>query len=240
MKHLKTIAITFSLLACISFTSTAQRFLGAISAGMNLTQVDGDEVYGYNKIGFNGGPSVIFPFGKNRKWSVTMELLYSQNGSYRKGQYANDSTNNDSLQYYDGYRLTLNYVQIPLIVHFTDKNFIAGGLGLQYGQLLSFGEWEDHNDARGLHKNSPDTLKINTTDLQILADVRLRIVKRLWLNLRYSYSILPIRTRPFENPFTLTKWTRKQYNNVLTLRLVYIFNESSPKKTERNPDESQN
>ncbi|HSN50384.1 MAG TPA: porin family protein [Bacteroidales bacterium] len=234
MKYLKIFTISFSLLVCFSFTSTAQRFLGAVSAGMNLTQVDGEEVIGFKKVGFNGGPSVIFPFGKNKKWSVTMELLYSQNGSYRKEQYLND-TIFDSTEYYDGYRLTLNYIQIPLIVHFTDKNFIAGGLGVQYGRLMSFKEYEDKNDPRGLHRT--DSLKFNTSDIQILADFRLRVYKRLWFNLRYSYSILPIRIKTFENPFTLSTWTRKQYNNVLTFRVVYIFNESNPKKIDPNSEQ---
>ena len=68
----------------------SQRILGAFSAGMNMTQVDGDEIYGYHHYGFNIGPSVLFPFTKNKKWSVTLELLFSQAGSYEK--YANVDT----------------------------------------------------------------------------------------------------------------------------------------------------
>ena len=56
----------------------AQRILGGISIGMNLCQVDGDQFYGFNKVGLNFGPMVILPFGKNKSWSVSMELLYSQ------------------------------------------------------------------------------------------------------------------------------------------------------------------
>ena len=48
----------------------AQHFLGALSMGINLTQVDGDLFYGYYKIGLNVGPMVAVPFGKNKNWSV--------------------------------------------------------------------------------------------------------------------------------------------------------------------------
>jgi hypothetical protein len=194
---------------------------------MNLSQVDGDEKYGFKKAGLNIGPSVIIPFGKDKKWSVTMELLFSQLGSRQKEQYVNDSiADTTTSEYYDGYKLKLTYVQIPVMVHFKDKNIIAGGVGLLYGQLIDAQEWEDYNDLRGFFKTetnlrSPYTL----SDLQAIVDIRLRLYQRLWFNFRYSYSILNLRTRDFVNPIYKTVETRKQYNNVITLRLTYIFNE---------------
>jgi hypothetical protein len=207
-------------------TTHAQRILGALSAGINLSQVDGDEVYGFNKIGFNGGPSIIIPFGKNKNWSVTMEILFSMNGAYQKGEAYNpadttvvpDTTVPAS---YNGYKLNLNYVQVPLLVHYTDKKVISGGLGLQYGQLVGVKEWEDNTRVEGTTLKGPYSMM----DLQILADVRIRLWTKLWANIRYGYSILPIRTRDFTNITETKVWTRKQYNNVITLRLTWIFND---------------
>ncbi len=39
------------LLSALSPKLTAQRFLGAVMGGMNISQVDGDEVYGFHRIG---------------------------------------------------------------------------------------------------------------------------------------------------------------------------------------------
>ena len=211
----------------------AQRILGALSAGINLSQVDGDEVYGFNKIGFNGGPSIIIPFGKNKNWSVTMEILFSMNGAYQKGEAYNpaDTTVKPDTTVpasYNGYKLNLNYVQVPLLIHYTDKKVISGGLGLQYGQLVGVKEWEDGERIEGTSLKGPYTM----TDLQILADVRIRLWSKLWANIRYGYSILPIRTRDFTNVTETKVWTRKQYNNVITLRLTWIFND--PYKKARN------
>jgi len=113
------------------------------------------------------------------------------------------------------------------MVHFTDKNIIAGGAGLLYGQLVDAKEWEDYNDSLGLAQTSTSLRSPYTmSDLEILADVRVRLVKKLWLNVRYSYSIFPIRERTYVNPiYPDDTHTRKQYNNVITLRLTYIFNE---------------
>jgi hypothetical protein len=233
MKNKYSFLILLTLLfILISGHGYTQRILGAVSAGMNLSQVDGDEKYGFKKVGLNIGPSVIIPFGKNKKWSVTMEILFSQLGSKQREQYTNDSTAPmDSTGYYDGYKLKLNYVQIPVMVHFKDKNIIAGGVGFLYGQLVGAQEWEDYNDSRGMFKTtttlrSPYTL----SDIQAIVDIRLRLYQRLWLNFRYSYSVFPIRTRDFVNPIYQTVETRKQYNNVIALRLTYIFNEEINKR----------
>jgi len=218
----------------------SQHILGAVSAGINLSQVDGDEVYGFKKVGFNGGPSVIIPFGKDKKWSVTIELLYSQLGSRQKSVYGASDTIRDSTRagFYDGYRLSLNYVQVPVIVHFTDKRFIAGGLGFQYGQLVGVTEYEDYNDLRGFVR-SKTTLQgpYTRSDLQALADVRIRVYRGFWFNVRYSYSILPIRTREFVNPFFGNTWLREQYNNVITFRFTYIFNDILPDKNKKSKEQ---
>lgn len=228
----------FSFSLILSERSFSQHILGAVSAGINLSQVDGDEVYGFKKVGFNGGPSVIIPFGKDKKWSVTLELLFSQLGSRQKSVYPVSNTIDSARAgFYDGYRLSLNYVQIPVIVHFTDKRFLAGGLGFQYGQLVGVTEYEDYNDNRGFAR-STTTLQgpYTRADIQALADVRIRIYQGFWFNVRYSYSILPIRTREFVNPFFGNTWLRKQYNNVISLRLVYIFNDILPDKNKKSKE----
>jgi hypothetical protein len=229
--------VSFSLL--FSEQSFSQHILGAVSGGINLSQVDGDEVYGFKKVGFNGGPSVIIPFGKDKKWSVTLELLFSQMGSRQKSVYGASDTIQDSTRagFYDGYRLSLNYVQVPVIVHFTDKRKIAGGLGLLYGQLVGVTEYEDYNDNNGFVKtNTTMQGPYTKADLQGLVDVRFRLYMGFWFNVRYSYSFLPIRTREYENPFYHDTWQRKQYNNVISLRLVYIFNDILPDKNKKSKE----
>jgi hypothetical protein len=231
--------LTLSVSLILPQRTWSQHILGAVSAGINLSQVDGDEVYGFNRVGFNGGPSVIIPFGKDKKWSVTMELLYSMQGSRQKSEYAVTDTviRRDSLKFYDGYKLSLNYVQIPVIVHFTDKRRFAGGVGFLYGQLVGVTEYEDYNDPRGfVRTNTTLQSPYTMADIQVLADIRIRLYQKLWLNARYSYSMFSIRHREFENPFYHTTWTREQYNNVITLRLTYIFNDLLPDKNKKVKD----
>ena len=68
-------------------------------------------------------------------------------------------------------------------------------------------------------------------DFNICADLRVRLWEGLHAELRYQYSLRPLRTRMFYSDPALTQpnQIRQQYNNTITLRLVYIFNERRSK-----------
>lgn len=197
----------------------AQIIKGEAIVGMNLSQVDGDEVFGFKKVGANLGAGVMVPFGKRGRWDLSFETLFTQKGS-KQGQ-----------QYYDSlitgeYKLNLNYVEIPVMVMFTDKEFISFGMGLAWARLVGVTEYE--------HGQLVETTTLNSgtydkNDFSILADFRIRLYKSLKFNLRYQYSLLSIRTREFSDLAGNT-WTRDQYNNVITFRLIWVFNEEQSRK----------
>lgn len=75
-------------------------------------------------------------------------------------------------------------------------------------------------------------------DFCICADARVRIWEGIHAELRYQYSLMPIRTRLFykDTNETLLKTDdsrvqplQRQYNNSITLRVVYMFNEHRAK-----------
>jgi len=191
----------------------AQNIRGEFIGGFNLAQVDGDEVVGYRKIGFNGGFGAALPFSKN--WYVSVETIFNQKGAYKKYPL---NSNNLSLPYYN---LRLNYAEIPLLVHYNDKNQITAGLGLSYGRVVSMREIEHGNQIKWNSVSGP----YNTDDFNILVDFRLKAVWKLYFNFRYAYSVSKIRTRHFDN--SVNTWTRKQYNNLISFRLIFIFNEKT-------------
>ena len=75
-------------------------------------------------------------------------------------------------------------------------------------------------------------------DFNICADMRVRLWEGIHAELRYQYSLVPIRTRLFykDTNETLLKTDdsrvqplQRQYNNSITLRVVYLFNEHRSK-----------
>jgi hypothetical protein len=227
--------ILLLLLFALSPSLLAQRFKGAVMGGMNISQVDGDEVYGYHRVGGNIGLAAILPI---KKWDITLETDFNQKGAYQKAQYENwayqyDSNSMliDSTLYTGAYDLRLNYVEIPLMVHYTDKDRYTVGIGFSYGRLVSFSEIEHGGNVAPYS----DTVKFNKNDFDFLADLQIRVWKQLKFNIRFSYSLVPIRERTYYDVIYHLKepWTRKQYNNMITFRLVYVFNEKVPEKVIR-------
>jgi len=189
---------------------------GVLIAGMNLSQVDGDEVYGFNKIGLNAGFGGILPLG--HKFSLSVEILYNEKGSYRKIPPESDSIKN--LPYYS---LKLNYLTAPIMIHFQDRDTWTFGLGFSWGRLVGFKELE-HNKVQEWSR--PSITYKSKNDFSVIADIRFRVWKHLKLNVQYSYSLAKIRTKYFDpDPGRVDPWSRNQYNNVITVRLLYYLNE---------------
>lgn len=74
-------------------------------------------------------------------------------------------------------------------------------------------------------------------DFNICADLRFRLWEGIHAELRYQYSLRPIRYRMFyeDANLVLANQIRAQYNNTITLRMVYIFNEHRSKVNKEGP-----
>jgi hypothetical protein len=211
------VLILFSFCFWIPTELYAQRIQGAIIAGGNLSQVDGDEIFGFNKLGFNGGLGAVVPFGKNFQFSI--ETLFSQKGSYQGPQYEETDTAGNVTT--GEYKLNLDYLDVPVMVLYNDKDVITGGVGFSYSRLVRVREYEHGQQVETTTLNDGP---YNRNDFSVLADVRFRVFRQFKLNLRYTYSLAKIRTREYENLLGDT-WTRDQFNNTISLRLIYMINE---------------
>jgi len=210
------------LIPVLIFISLSQRLpaqiiKGEAIAGFNLSQVDGDMFYGFKKFGLNIGTGAMIPFGKN--WDVSIEILYNQKGARQNSKVY------DTICTYK-YKLRLNYAEVPVLIHYTDKDFITAGAGFSWGRLVGASEWENGIKTPTTVKNG--VYKIN--DFNIIGEVRIKIKGPLKFNVRYSYSLMPLREREFTNCDTNTKFTRQQYNNLISLRLLYMFGEQKSKE----------
>ncbi|MEG2071356.1 MAG: hypothetical protein RR034_08295, partial [Bacteroidales bacterium] len=131
-------------------------------------------------------------------------------------------------------KLNLDYVEIPLVFHYEDpKTGVAFGLGAAWGRLVY--AKEIYNGYRRTTDIRSKTYRTN--DWSAIADVKIRLYKGLKLNFRFQYSFVPIRKMTYTTLKTngnVETWERNQYNNVLTLRLIYSFNEKYTPNTKIN------
>lgn len=113
----------------------AQTFEAGAGVGFNMSQIDGDDLFGFRRIGASAGP--ILAINTARRWQVNTGILFSQLGSAR-GKY-------DTPSDYDNIRV--NFVEVPLVMRFKDwlgkdddGEYFRVGFegGLTYGRLINF------------------------------------------------------------------------------------------------------
>jgi hypothetical protein len=204
-------------------------FKGEIIAGLNLAQVDGDWCVGYNKPGAHLGAGVMFPFSfqKNREikpWAVSMEILFNQRGARRRNYSQGDDPSLAIAKVKMEYLLKLDYVSLPLMIHYNDRDrwMIAAGFG--YNRLI-----KQHETEYDIVQTHDTVALLRPNDFTVLADVRVRIWQQLKFGFRFEYSMFSLRERYFIGTYTRKEGIRKQYNHSLTFYFVYMLNE---KKTD--------
>lgn len=166
--------------------------------GFNASQVDGDNLAGFNKIGLNAGATAHINLDEH--WSVSFELLYSQKGS-------RSATNSSS-----NYKLTLNYAEVPVLINFNDKSRMMFHVGGAYGRLFSLTELI--NGIENL--NNDDAFEKSEISYILGATVLMGKTKHFGLNIRYQGSITSIGKSANPQVSGLT-------SRLISLRGMYYF-----------------
>jgi hypothetical protein len=194
--------VIFSVLVLISCALYAQDFNGGVLGGLSASEISGDRLTGPNKAGLYLGVFVNRYFSKRS--SIQMELDYIQKGSRE---------NPDSANAYESYLLRLNYIELP--VHykydFIDRASLETGLG--FGFLI-----HSYEEANGYEDVSGSDFK--TLDMSFNIGASYMFIENLWINVRYSNSILAV--RPHEGGQSY-KWNNGQYNEVLSFTIHYVI-----------------
>jgi len=193
----------FCILILLSPGLFSQGFDATIIAGFNASQIDGDDLAGYNKLGLHGGLKVGYLI--KPKLHLATELLYSQRGSSSRVSFGSPI---------EEVSINLNYFEIPVTVSFLDwyveDSFhkVRADFGLSYGYLFQASSQNSFFED--------DVEQFSNNDLSFLAGIGYRFNKKLGINLRYTRSIIPV----FNNPDVLV---RALYGYFVTFRLEYYL-----------------
>ena len=189
-------------------------FSGGLVAGVNCAQVDGDYFAGYYKFGLNAGPIVYAQIAKRVAFS--MELLYSQKGS--KSNIPTPSITLPDVLILK-YGINTNYVELPIMINYYDKHKSNIGIGFSYNRLINSNETlqvDSANTVKNINLNNNYPFLPNTFDF--LAGINLHLWKGFYGNIRFQYSITPIRT---DIPPNYAR--AEQYNNLWVVRIMYLL-----------------
>ena len=191
------------------FIENQHTFYTGVVGGVNLAQVDGDNFAGYYKAALNIGGIGYMKVA--RRVSLSWEILYSQKGS--KSDQVKYSGIDSVL--ITNYTIDLKYAEIPVMINVFDKMKSHLCMGFSYNRLISATE------NLQTYPNYPVDLTkypFKKVDWEFLAGAQLHLFKGLFFNLRFQYSIVPMRT---DTPPNFSR--APQYNNLWTVRLMYLF-----------------
>jgi hypothetical protein len=101
-----------------------RRFRAFPTVGYNASQIDGDNLAGFYKSGLSAGLGVHTMLDDEERFSVSFEILYNQKGSRSR----------PGIRPLD--RVTTDYIDVPVQVHYHDKGRMIFGAGLSFGNLV--------------------------------------------------------------------------------------------------------
>jgi hypothetical protein len=209
MKNTAAIFLSASLLLA-AFALQAQNdrqqrtFEGGIVAGFNMAQIDGDLLYGFNKLGINAGLRANALLSE--RWHLGVELLFSQQGATR-------SNKDNPASPFD--RIHLNYVEAPVLLCFREWKIEASG-GLSYSRLINY----KITDAVGDDATAQIPLKENNVSL--LLGATFFVQENFGINAYWSRSLNNFREGGISGPGSAAN-TGRFFNRAITIRGMYLF-----------------
>lgn len=148
-----------------------QTFQAAAIGGINLSQIDGDNLAGFHFLGANVGLRVVAVLSD--RWRIGPEILFSQHGA--------NKSRNDIITF-DFESIRLNTVEVPLMVYFKDWRFTAEA-GVAYKRLINYSV----TNLAGV--DITDELPFKDDLVNFQTGVTLYLRPNLGLNFRWSKSI---------------------------------------------------
>ena len=193
-------------------SSSAQRFGARAVLGLNASQIAGDQLAGFDKVGLTAGIQGTAEL--TTKLNLNVEFLYSERGS--KPNIFNNAIDPDI-------HIKLQYIELPVYVAFHDwldeekgfyKAFAAAGFS--YGRLIQAQTFDHFNDGdENLDKLVP---YFNENDVSWMLGFGFRIGGHGGMSFRYTRSITLLLDAEKHD---LDTYSLRPY--FLTFRGEYIF-----------------
>lgn len=201
-------ALSIIALLIISSFVNAQNFYGGILGGFNSTQLDGDALHGYHKMGLISGLWIQTDANEQQFWGA--ELKYSEKGSRKNPTRVNP----------DKFIYRANYVDLPVYGGFKYNSAVSFVYGFSFNYLANANASSFLvTDIEGFRH------LIDNWELAALVGAKINfenIIQQSWakkfiLDLRFNYSLLSIYDSSNPNVFN----RRGLYNNVVSTALYY-------------------
>ncbi len=179
---------------------SAQNFKAGAIGGISTSQVSGDQLGGFNKVGVKLGSFVNHPINLATRGELAM--YYIDKGS-------NDLNSN--------FRIDLSYIETSWCVQKSSKGFIYEG-GLLFSVLLD-GKTYDIYGYKDVTKSDYNKFDIGA---KLAAGIKLKPRLFMFWEITNSLPFTPIQDHPGGATYGLNKG---KYNSILSFSFRYLYSE---------------
>lgn len=173
-----TLSICLFSLLILGNGISQQRFRAGLVAGLNASQILGDNVGGYNRLGVQGGMRALAVL--TDRTDISFEILYSQRGSYNK--------DGSPVCYNGPVEIATRYIEVPVLFSFKDwLNEEEDYYRIQASAGFSFGRLMSASSIGSCHDDLTDLFSKN--DFSFTCGAEYFSSKRLSFGMRWSRSI---------------------------------------------------
>lgn len=190
---------------------------GGFRFGIVGSQISGDDMWGYHKLGAYAGLFANIPISESGKWKFQMEFNYIMKGSSSNVSPREDGSLPDS------YTLTMLYTETPFMFQY-NFGYYKNAKGkvydfhLEMGPTLNFLFYQREQDQNGDIYRTAEQL-FHIFDIGVILGVSCKFADRYTVSARWGSSIYPVRIPNF----VFNRSIRMQFNDHVALTLCYHF-----------------
>lgn len=184
-----------------------QAFQGGLLAGINTSQITGDDLAGYNKLSLTFGAFVKTKLSE--KAFLQMEIAYLGKGSHKN---LNPKDSIPTL-----YLLRLRYIEVPLVFQYNLTSKLTLETGPSLGVFFGSREEDLYGDMSGMYSSRE---QFKPFDLSYTVGGTWIINSKWHLNIRSANSVFPVRDHDQSTSYRLNKG---QYTSCIMGRIMMNF-----------------
>lgn len=192
-------------------STTTSNFRGGVRAGFTTSQISGDDLVGFHKLGACAGVYTCYPLTENGNLKLQLEIDFTMKGSH---SYFPKNTNMTSK-----YVLNVGYFEVPLLLRWRFARLTIRGnsdFEFEVGPMFGIKLYQRERDIYGIIQGRPD---FNRFEFAAMAGLSYMFNEHHGLSFRYSNSILKVR----KPNWAVNRGIKMQYHSVLMLTYFYQF-----------------
>jgi len=216
MRKLMSLLCLFGLLfgtAQAQRSTTASNFKGGVRAGFTASQISGDDLTGFHKLGAYAGVYANYPLNDKGNLRLQAEIDFTMKGSHT---YYPPKQNTSMM---NKYALNIGYLEVPVLLRWRFARLTIRGnsdFEFELGPMFGVNLYQRERDVYGIIQGRP---RFRRFEFSAMAGISYMFNDHHGVSFRYSNSIIHVR----KPNWAVNRGVKLQYNSVMMLSYFYQF-----------------